>query len=599
MPESSNQSVAEILRQIGEYLEMQHVQFKPRAFDKAAETVGALEEEVSAIYAKGGIKALKEIPGVGQSIAEIIEELVTKGRSTEYEKLKKATPVRLDELARVEGLGPKSIQKLYKEIGVRNLKDLEAAAKKGKIGVLEGFGKKSEEKILKGIEFAKGSALRFITGLMLPQIREIEKRLAAVPGVERVTVAGSARRRKETMGDLDILAVSAKPKVIMDEFVKKTPGIMTVIAHGETKSSIKIKPGLNIDLRVVPKESYGAALNYFTGSKDHNVVIRARANKLGLTLNEYGLFKIKAGSKGKGAEQEGTRVASRTEEDIYKALKMAYPEPELRENTGEVEAAAREFEKKTSASAPGLPKLIGYGDLQGDLQTQTNWTDGNDSIETMARAAMKCGLKYIAITDHTKRLAMTHGLDEKRIRAQWKEIDAVNKKLGGKIKILKGTECDILKDGTLDLDDETLSKLDVVGVSVHSFFTLSRAEQTARVKRAISNPNVDILFHPTGRLINKRPPIDIDIDEIVATAKKTGTIMEIDALPERSDLKDEYIRKCVEAGVKMCIDSDAHATAHFAFLECGIAQARRGWAEQGDIVNAWPLEKMMGFLKKR
>ena len=295
MSEVSNQSVAEILRQIGEYLAMQQVQFKPRAFEKAAETVGSLEEEVSQMYKSGGIKALKGIPGVGQSIAEIIEELVKTGRSTEYEKLKKATPVRLDELARVEGLGPKSIQKLYKELGVKNLKDLEAAAKKGKIGVLDGFGKKSEDKILKGVEFAKGSGLRFITGLMLPQIHEIEARLSRVEGVKRVIIAGSARRRKETMGDLDILAVSSKPKAIMDEFVKKTPGLMTVIANGPTKSSIKIRPGLNIDLRVVPAESYGAALNYFTGSKEHNVVIRARANKLGLTLNEYGLFKIGKG----------------------------------------------------------------------------------------------------------------------------------------------------------------------------------------------------------------------------------------------------------------------------------------------------------------
>jgi DNA polymerase (family X) len=595
MPEVTNQSVSEILRQIGEYLEMQHVQFKPRVFEKAAETVGALTEEVAQIYKNGGIKALKEIPGVGQSIAEIIEELVTKGRSTEYEKLKKATPVRLDELARVEGLGPKSIQKLYKELGVKNLKDLEAAAKKGKIGVLEGFGKKSEEKILKGIEFAKGSGMRFIGGYMFNQVRNLEKGIGAVPGVSKVTVAGSARRRKETVGDLDILAVSSKPEAVMDYFTTKTPGIMTVIAKGPTKSSIKVRPGLNIDLRVVPAESFGAALNYFTGSKDHNVVIRKRANDLGLTLNEYGLFKIKKGSTKKGAEQEGTRVASRTEEDIYKALKMAYPAPELRENTGEVQAAINEFAGKK----PGLPNLIGYDDLLGDLQTQTDWTDGSDSIETMAKAAAVRGLKYIVITDHTKRLAMTHGLDEKRIRAQWKEIDEVNKKLKGKIKILKGTECDILKDGTLDLDDETLSKLDVVGVSVHSFFTLPRVEQTARVVRAISNPHVDILFHPTGRLINKRPPIDLDIDEIIAAAKTTGTIMEIDAFPDRSDLKDEHIRKCVEAGVKMCIDSDAHAVAHFAFLECGIAQARRGWAERGDIINAWPVEKMLGFLKKR
>ena len=591
MPETSNQAVAEVLRQIGEYLTMQQVQFKPRAFEKAAETIGALEEEVSKMYASGGIKKLKEIPGVGQSIAEIIEELIKTGRSTEYEKLKKATPVRLDELARVEGLGPKSIQKLYRSLGVRNLKDLEAAAKKGDIGALDGFGKKSEEKILKGIGFAKSSGSRFITGLMLPQIREIEAQLSRVAGVTKVIVAGSTRRRKETIGDIDVLAVSSKPAAVMDSFVSKTPGVMTVIAHGATKSSIKIKPGINIDLRVVPAESYGAALNYFTGSKDHNVVIRARAIKKGLKLNEYGLFK--------GAR----RVAGKTEEDIYKALGMAYVEPELRENTGEVEAAVREFEKKSSGSATsktgGLPKLIGYGNLQGDLQMQTDWADGDASIEVMARAAVARGLKYIVITDHTKRLAMTHGLDEKRIRAQWKEIDAVNKKLRGKIKILKGTECDILKDGTLDLDDKTLAQLDVVGVSVHSYFNLPRAEQTARVVRAISNPNVDILFHPTGRIINRRPPYDIDIDEIIATAKKTDTILEIDALPERSDLKDEYIRKCVEAGVKMSIDSDAHAAVHFDFLECGIAQARRGWAERADIVNAWPLERMLGFLKKK
>jgi DNA polymerase (family 10) len=590
MPSISNQSIAEVLRQIGEYLAMQHVQFKPRAFEKAAETVGALEEEVSKMYASGGIKKLKEIPGVGQSIAEIIEELVTKGRSTEYEKLKKATPVRLDELARVEGLGPKSIQKLYQELGVRNLKDLEVAAKKGKIGALEGFGAKSEEKILKGIGFAKSSGSRFVTGLMLPQIREIEARLSRVAGVTKVTVAGSARRRRDTIGDIDILAVSSRPKIVMEAFIKKTPGVMTVIAHGATKSSIKIKPGINIDLRVVPAASYGAALNYFTGSKDHNVVIRARAIKKGLTLNEYGLFKVN-----KKGEKTKTSVAGRTEEDIYRALGMAYVEPELRENMGEVEAAVREFEKKN----PGLPKLIGYRDLQGDLQVQTNWTDGDASIEAMARAALAHGLKYIVITDHTKRLAMTHGLDEKRIRAQWKEIDAVNKKLRGTIKILKGTECDILKDGTLDLDDETLAQLDVVGVSVHSFFNLSRAEQTARVVRAISNPNVDLFFHPTGRLINKRAAYDIDIDEVVVTAKRTGTILEIDALPERSDLKDEYIRKCVEAGVKMSIDSDAHAAGHFDFLECGIAQARRGWAERKDIVNAWPVEKMLAQLKKK
>ncbi len=590
----TNAAIADILAQIGEYLAMQHVQFKPRAYEKVAETVGALEEEVADRYARGGIKALKEIPGVGQSIAEHIEELITTGKLAYYEELRKAMPVRLDELARVEGLGPKSIQKLYQELGVKDLKTLEAAAKAGKIAGLERFGAKSEEKILKGIAFARGAGARFVAGAMMAQVRDIEERLRKVAGVTKVVAAGSMRRRRDTIGDIDILAVSARPDLVMDRFVREMPGVMAVIAHGETKSSIKVRPGVNVDLRVVPADAYGAALLYFTGSKDHNVAIRRRAQSLGLTLNEYGLFKIKAGSEKKGMAQEGARVASRTEEDIYKALRMSYIEPELRENTGEVEAAVREFAGKK----PGLPKIIGYGDLRGDLQVQTNWTDGADSIETMAKAAVANGLRYIVIMDHTKRLAMAHGLDEKRIRAQWKEIDAVNKKMRGKIAVLKGTECDILKDGSLDLDDDTLAKLDVVGVSVHSFFNLPRPEQTARIVRAMSNPHVDILFHPTGRLINRRAPYEVDIDEIIGTAKRTGTILEIDALPERSDLKDDHIRACVAAGVKMSIDSDAHMAGHFGLLAWGVAQARRGWAARGDIVNAWPLETMRGFLKK-
>jgi DNA polymerase (family 10) len=585
MAEISNKAIADILRQIGEYLAMRQEPFKPRAFEKAAEAVGTLEEEISKIYASGGIKALKEIPGVGQSIAEIIEELVTTGRSKVYEELKKAMPVRLDELARVEGLGPKSIQTLYQKLGVRNLKELEAAAKKGKIAALEGFGKKSEEKILKGIGFAAAAGERVVLADVMPRIAAMKEYLEHVAGVKKVTVAGSARRRRETVGDIDILAVSSKPSLVMDAFIVM-PDVLNVIAHGDTKSSIKVRPGINVDLRVVPAASYGAALNYFTGSKAHNVTLRQLAIKKGMKLNEYGLFKIAPARDGGVAT--GKIIAGATEEEIYKKLGLDYIEPELREDTGEIAAAVRH----------ALPKIIGYGSLMGDLQVQSNWTDGADSIETMARAAAVRGLKYIAITDHTKRLAMAHGLDAVRIQQQWKEIDAVNKKLVGKIKILKGTECDILKDGSLDLPDEILAKLDVVGVSVHSFFDMPRAAQTARVLRAIENPHVDILFHPTGRVINRRPPIELDIDAIIAAAKRTKTVMEIDALPERADLKDEYIRKCVEVGVLMAIDSDAHAVAHFAFLEDGIAQARRGWATKNDIVNAWPLEKMLKFLKK-
>jgi DNA polymerase (family 10) len=375
---------------------------------------------------------------------------------------------------------------------------------------------------------------------------------------------------------VDILAVSKNPKPVMD-FFATMPEVVNVIAHGATKSSVKLKSGINVDLRVVPDDSYGAALNYFTGSKDHNVALRRIAIAKGWKLNEYGLYR---GNK---------MIAGKTEEELYGTFGMDYIEPELRENTGEIELARKH----------ALPKLVGYDDLCGDLQVQTNWTDGSDSIESMAKAAAARGLTYIAITDHTKRLAMTHGLDEKRIIEQMAEIDRLNKKFKGKITLLKGSECDILRDGTLDLPDKVLIKLDIVGVSVHSYFNLPRAEQTERIKRAMANPNVDILFHPTGRIINRRPAYDVDMEELVATAKRTGTIMEIDAYPDRLDLKDDHIRLCVEAGVKMSIDSDAHSPTHFPYLEYGIAQARRGWATKADIVNAWPLKKMLKFLKKR
>lgn len=585
----SNLEIARILREIGEYLEMQNVPFKPRAYEKAAQAVeGLREEEAADIYKSGGVKALKEIPGIGTSIAETIEELLKTGRSKHYEKLKKKTPVDLSELSRIEGLGPKSIKKLYKELGVKNIKDLEKAAVSGKIRSLEGFGEKSEQKILKGIEFIKKTGGRFLLGNILPVANMLEGRLKNLSGVEKATVAGSVRRRKETVGDVDILVISKRPGKIMDYFTNM-PEVAHVIASGETKSSVKLSSGLNVDLRVVPSESYGAALNYFTGSKDHNVALRKLAIEKRWKLNEYGLFQS-ADSRRLNADHRRKNqrmIAGKTEEEIYRALGMEYIEPEMRENTGEIELALKHK----------LPELIGYGDLQGDLQTQTSWTDGSDSIEDMARAAIKAGLKYIAITDHTKGLAMTGGLDEKRILKQMAEIDRVNKKFAGKIKVLKGTECDILKDGSLDLPDGVLSKLDVVGISVHSLFNLSEADQTARIKKAMSNPNADILFHPTGRLINRREAYKVDMEEIIAFAKKTGTILEINAEPNRLDMKDEYIKKAVEASVKLSIDSDAHSASQVGFMELGIAQARRGWATKEDVINAWPLDKMLSFLK--
>lgn len=581
----TNQEIAEILKEIAIYLEMQGVAFKPRAYEKAAEVIAGLDKNIKEIYKSGELKALEEIPGVGVSIAEKIEEAIKTGKVKFYEQLRKKVPVNLEELRAVEGLGPRTIKILYQKLKVRSLADLEKAAEAGKIRKLEGFGEKSEENILKGLEFVKKSGGRFVLGFVMPQIREIEARLKKLPGVKKIDVAGSVRRRKDTIGDADILITinesrpafaKATAGKIMDYFISM-PEVARVFAHGETKSAVKLKNGLDMDLRVLPEESYGSGLNYFTGSKDHNVELRRIAIDKGYKLSEYGLFRGKK------------QVAGRTEEDLYKALGLRYIEPELREMRGEIEASRK----------GALPNLIGYRDLKGDLQVQTDWTDGANSIEEMAEAARKAGLEYIAITDHTKRLAMTNGLDEKRIQKQWQVIDEVNHKLkvkGLKFKVFKGTECDILKDGSMDLPDEILAKCEVVGASVHSLFNLSRKDQTERIKLAMANPHVDIIFHPTGRILNKRAAYEVDMEELIHHAKKTNTVLEINA-SDRADLKDEYIRKCVNKGVKMAIDSDSHSTSHFEWLEYGIAQARRGWAERKNVINAWPLKKMLKLLK--
>ena len=597
----TNSEIAKILREVGEYLDMQGEAFKPRAYEKAAENIASLDEGVEEIYAKGGLKAVEAIPSVGASIGGKIEELLKTGKLKYYEQLKKKTPVELSSLTAIEGLGPKSIKILYEKLGIKNVDELERAAKAGEIARLAGFGKKSEENILKGIGFARSSGGRFLLGEALPMVRGIVEKIRKMKGVERAEIAGSLRRYKETIGDGDILAISDNPKPVMDFFVSM-PEVADISAHGETKSAVKLKNGLDVDLRVLPKESYGAALAYFTGSKDHNVHLRQMAIKKGYKLSEHGLFekiknqksKIKNSDKNekiiKAEDGEWRQIAGKTEEEIYEKLGLRYIPPEMREMTGEVEAALQNK----------LPELIGYGDLKGDLQVQTSWTDGSNTIEEMARAAIEAGLEYIVITDHTKRLAMTGGLDEKRIQKQWEEIDAENEKLkikNKKFRILKGSECDILKDGTLDLPDEILEKLDVVGASVHSFFNLPKKAQTARIIKAMENKHVDIIFHPTGRLINARPAYEADMDEIIAAARATKTVLEIDAFPDRLDLCDGHIRKCVEAGVKMSIDSDAHASHHFGVLEFGIAQARRGWVTREDIVNAWPVAKMLGMLK--
>lgn len=573
----SNKDISLALAEISYFLAMEDVVFKPRAYEKVAEVIFDLSEEVYNLYLKDGLSALENIPGVGISIAEKIEEFLKTGKIKYLEDLKKKWPVKIEDFMKIEGIGPKTVRSLYEELGIKNINDLEKALKENKISGLEGFGEKSQEKILKSIEFHKKSGNRMLLGDIFLETKKLEDKLKMIKGVARVDVAGSVRRMKETIGDIDILVVSKNSKPVMD-FFTNMPEVEKVFAYGTTKSSVKLKNGLDADLRVVPPESYGAALNYFTGSKEHNIALREIAIKKGYKLNEYGLFK---GDK---------QIAGDTEKGLYEKLGLNYIEPELREMTGELE----------SSKNYKLPKLISYSDLMGNLHTHTSWSDGVNSIEEMARAAMERGLKYIAITDHTKHLSIANGLDEKRLKQQWKEIDLVNNKLEKEkinFKILKGTECDILKDGSMDWPDNILSKFDVVCASVHSSFNLSEEEQTARIQKAMRNKYVDIICHLTGRIINQREPYKLNIDEVIKTAKETGTILEINAFPNRLDLKDEHIKKCVDAGVKMVINCDGHLVGHFDYLKYGVAQARRGWAEKKDIVNAWPMEKMLKMLK--
>ncbi len=574
-----NQEIARILRNMSAYYEMEGVQFKPRAYEKAALGIETLDREAKEIFKEEGPKGLLKIPGVGKGIAEHVEHLLKNEHFPEYDRLRKKIPVNISELTAVEGIGPKMIKTLYQKLKIKNVKELEAAARAGKLRKLPRMGEKLEAKILKGIEFQnRDGGKRFLLGEILPLARRIRERLLKVQGVEKVEIAGSLRRMQETIGDLDFLAIAKNLKTVSDYFLKM-PEVVHVYAKGNTKVLVRLNSGIDADLRVLPRESFGAALQYFTGNKDHNIEVRKIAIRHGYKLNEYGLFRGKK------------IIAAETEEEVYKKLGMEMPPPEMRLNQGEIELA---LNKK-------IPELIGYGDLKGDLQIQTLWTDGKNSIEDMAREAEKLGHEYIAITDHTRALAMTGGSDEKKLLKQMDEIDKINRKLkieNCKLKILKGAEVNIMKDGTLDIDDKTLAKLDVVGAAVHSLFNLPKAEQTKRIIRAMENSNVDIIFHPTGRIINRREPYEIDIEEIIKAAKRTGTVLEIDGHPWRLDLKDEHVRMARETGVKMVIDTDAHSVYEMSYLEYGIAQARRGWASKEDIINAWPIEKMLGFLKK-
>src|SRR2546426_3128330 len=569
-----NVELARCFRDLAAYLEMEDVPFKPRAYEKAALAIESYDRPLAEVYRDGGVKALRAIPGIGASMAEKLEELIETGKCALHEQYHARMPVDIATLTAIEGVGPKAVRVLFEQLAVRTVDDLEAAARSGKVRSLPHFGERSEQKILKALAFVQTSGARQPLAVMLPLVEQIAQTLARVPGVDQVAIAGSVRRRKETIGDADLLVVARKGNAVVQAFVT-LPQVARVLGQGDTKSSVKLAAGLQVDLRVVPAESFSAALCYFTGSKAHNVTLRQLAIKRGYKLNEYGLFR-------------GTRrLAGRTEEEIYARLGLAYVPPELREDQGEIDAAR----------AGTLPRLVEADALRGDLQTQTDWTDGADSIEEMVQAAKALGLQYVAITDHTQSLAMTRGSDEAKLRKQMAEIDRVNARLTG-IRVLKGAEVNINKDGTLDIDDETLAALDVVGIAVHSHFDLPRAEMTRRIVRAMRNPNADILFHPTGRKIQKREAYDVDMDVIIATARETGTVLELDAYPDRLDLKDEHVRKAVQAGGPIVIDSDAHSVKHLAFpRQYGVAQDRRGWATAADVLNTRPGDAFPAALK--
>jgi DNA polymerase (family X) len=574
----NNYEIAKILHEIAIFEEMKGEKFKPRAYEKAALYIGSLSDDLATIYRKGGTSSLMELPGIGKSIAEKLSELIRTGKLQYYAHLKREIPLDVSALASIEGIGAKTMKVLYEELGITNIEQLEAAAKGHRIRDLPGFGEKSEEQILHGIEFFKKShSGRFILGFILEILEDICNRLRKLDSVKRVELAGSARRMKESIGDADFLAVSNQPEEVMD-FFTTMPEVEYIHTKGITKSMVRLHSGIDCDLRIVPEESFGAAFQYFTGNKQHNVVVRTIALHKGYKLNEYGLY-----------DKRNHQLAGRLEEDIYSKLGLAWIPPELREDKGEIEAAKE----------CRLPKLINYNSLKGDVQVHTNWTDGNNSIIEMGQAAKAIGFEYIAITDHSQTLGIAHGLNKEKLEKQKKEIESTNHKMKDDegITILRGVEVNILKDGSLDLENNILKEFDVVGAAIHSYFSLPRNEQTKRLTSAMSNPNVDILFHPTGRIIQQRQSIDVDIEKILQVSKETNTILEIDASPDRLDLRDEYIKLAIQNGCKLTIDSDAHDKSHMHFVKLGISQARRGWAEQNDVINTLSLEKFLKSLK--
>jgi DNA polymerase (family 10) len=579
-----NRDVARVLRETASLLEIDGAIIgRYRSYERVAELLDSLPESIAEIA--GDPKRLEELPGVGERMAEHIQEILKTGDYSLRRKLLKKYPATILDLLTLQSLGPKKVALLWKNFKAGTVEQVEQVARSGKLRDLAGFGEKSEQNILKAVELFKRSSGRFL----INQAQAAADKLIAYveqlgSRVESVTAAGSLRRARETVGDLDLLVTfpkghySRKDIEAAEDHILKYPEIEETLARGENKVSVRLTSGMQVDVRLLEKNNFGAAMIYFTGSKEHNVSLRGRANKMGYTLNEYAL-----------ATLEGERrVAGATEEEVYGKLKLDWIAPELRENTGEIEAAAEHR----------LPKLIEMGDMLGDLQMHTTASDGTNSIEEMGAAGRALGYEYIALTDHSQAVTVANGMDERRTLEQIKKIDAANTRVEG-IRLLAGIEVDIRKDGSLDLEDDVLAQLDVVVASVHSYMNMERAAMTDRLLAAIENPYTQIIAHPTGRLLLRRDAFEYDFEKVLEAAKRNGVVVECNAAPERLDLKDVYLRIARDRGVRVVISTDAHSTRGLGAMHYGVSMARRGWLEKRDVINTLPLDKFLAVLRPK
>ncbi len=576
-----NTDIARVFEEIADLLEIKGENpFRVRSYRNAALVVGGLPESVAKIAEERGKRGLEKIPGIGKSIAEKIIEMLDTGRCRYHEELLKEFPPGLLDMLKVSGVGPKKVALLYSKLGISTIDELEEAAASHKLHNLPGMGEKTEQKILKSIEDFRSMSGRFRLDVARTSALAYMAYLKQLKGIIDCVPAGSLRRWKESIGDVDILVTCKKGLPVMDRFVKY-PEVKEIVSKGATKSTVILRNGLQVDLRVLEKKSFGAALQYFTGSKAHNIALRDRAKKRGLKISEYGVFR----------EKDDRRVAGEKEEDVYRAVGLPWIRPELRENMGEIEAAEE----------GRLPGELEKKDLKGDLHVHTKATDGGNTMEEMAQKAMDMGYEYMAVTDHSKAVGIAHGLDEKRLLAQLEEIDRFNDKLrkkGKRFRVLKGSEVDIRADGSLDFSADILKRLDIVVGAVHSGFNMDRKEMTKRVVKAVNTGRINILAHPTGRLIGSREPYEIDMEAVMDAALKKGVYLELNSYPDRLDLNEVFCKRARERGILVAISTDSHSIYHMDNIEYGVHTAMRGWLEREHVLNTRPLEELQKLLSR-